>query len=69
MNEHQVAVAGSGGVGMRALTIQFLQQQFVADYQLTIEDTYRISTYIESLETQTVMIKLICVVSCYISLI
>ena len=31
---------GNGGVGKSALTIQFVQRLFVADYDPTIEDSY-----------------------------
>jgi GTPase SAR1 family protein len=33
-----VAVVGSGAVGKSAITIQFIQNQFVEDYDPTIED-------------------------------
>jgi Ras-related protein M-Ras len=37
---HKLVVVGDGGVGKSALTIQFIQKQFVADYDPTIEDSY-----------------------------
>lgn len=37
---HKLVVVGDGGVGKSALTIQFVQKQFVADYDPTIEDSY-----------------------------
>uniref|UniRef100_A0A914C604 Uncharacterized protein n=1 Tax=Acrobeloides nanus TaxID=290746 RepID=A0A914C604_9BILA len=36
----KLVVVGSGGVGKSALTIQFVQQYFVTDYDPTIEDSY-----------------------------
>ncbi|KAJ3434731.1 ras gtpase-related [Anaeramoeba flamelloides] len=36
-----LAVVGTGGVGKTALTIQFLQNQFITSYDPTIEETYR----------------------------
>ena len=37
----QLAVFGGGGVGKSAITIQFTQLHFVADYDPTIEDNYK----------------------------
>lgn len=36
-------VVGGGGVGKSALTIQFSQNQFVDEYDPTIEGMYRVS--------------------------
>ncbi|VDP40427.1 unnamed protein product [Soboliphyme baturini] len=36
----KLVVVGNGGVGKSALTIQFIQQYFVTDYDPTIEDSY-----------------------------
>ncbi|KAJ3446778.1 ras-like protein [Anaeramoeba flamelloides] len=42
MNQRiRIVVAGSGGVGKSAITIQFLQGKFVEEYDPSIEDTYR----------------------------
>lgn len=36
----KLVVVGDGGVGKSAITIQFFQKLFVADYDPTIEDSY-----------------------------
>jgi len=37
----QIVVVGSGGVGKSALTIQYVQNVFVEEYDPTVEDSYR----------------------------
>lgn len=41
LREYKLVVVGGGGVGKSALTIQFIQSQFVDEYDPTIEDSYR----------------------------
>uniref|UniRef100_A0A1I7RU31 small monomeric GTPase n=2 Tax=Bursaphelenchus xylophilus TaxID=6326 RepID=A0A1I7RU31_BURXY len=41
MTEYKLVVVGDGGVGKSALTIQLIQNQFVVEYDPTIEDSYR----------------------------
>ena len=41
MPEYKLVVVGGGGVGKSALTIQLVQNHFVAEYDPTIEDSYR----------------------------
>lgn len=41
MTEYKLVVVGAGGVGKSALTIQLIQNQFVDEYDPTIEDSYR----------------------------
>lgn len=37
---HKVVLMGSGGVGKSALTIQFMYEEFQADYEPTRADCY-----------------------------
>mmetsp|Transcript_1811 Transcript_1811/g.2322 ORF Transcript_1811/g.2322 Transcript_1811/m.2322 type:complete len:197 (+) Transcript_1811:125-715(+) len=39
--EHKLVIVGGGGVGKSALTIQFIQNHFIIEYDPTIEDSYR----------------------------
>jgi len=47
MTEYKLVIVGGGGVGKSALTIQFIQNQFVDEYDPTIEDSYRRSVNID----------------------
>ncbi|KAL5457743.1 hypothetical protein EMCRGX_G035033 [Ephydatia muelleri] len=40
MTEYKLVVVGAGGVGKSAITIQFIQNHFINDYDPTIEDSY-----------------------------
>jgi len=48
MTEYRVCVCGSGGVGKSAITIRFIQGNFVAKYDPTIEDSYRKATTVDN---------------------
>jgi len=39
-SNYKLVVVGGGGVGKSAITIQFIQNHFVTDYDPTIEDSY-----------------------------
>eukprot|EP01129_Flabellula_baltica_P006493 TRINITY_DN2435_c0_g1_i3.p1 TRINITY_DN2435_c0_g1~~TRINITY_DN2435_c0_g1_i3.p1 ORF type:complete len:188 (+),score=33.67 TRINITY_DN2435_c0_g1_i3:66-629(+) len=44
--EYKLIVVGTNGVGKSALTIQFIMNKFIPDYDPTIEDSYRKQTAI-----------------------
>eukprot|EP01121_Diplochlamys_sp_Union-15-3_P006480 TRINITY_DN16976_c0_g1_i1.p1 TRINITY_DN16976_c0_g1~~TRINITY_DN16976_c0_g1_i1.p1 ORF type:complete len:195 (-),score=36.62 TRINITY_DN16976_c0_g1_i1:46-630(-) len=46
--EYKIVVVGAGAVGKSALTIQFVKQHFVDEYDPTIEDNYRRQVMIDS---------------------
>ncbi|KAH3744251.1 Ras GTPase [Pelomyxa schiedti] len=46
--EYKLVVVGGGGVGKSALTIQFMQNNFIEEYDPTIEDSYRKPAAIDS---------------------
>jgi GTPase KRas protein len=46
--EYKLVCLGSGGVGKTALTIQFTTNQFIEDYDPTIEDNYRKQTVVDN---------------------
>jgi len=48
MTEYKLVVVGSGGVGKSALVIQLVQNQFVDEYDPTIEDSYRKQVVIDN---------------------
>eukprot|EP01088_Endostelium_zonatum_P007959 TRINITY_DN20459_c0_g1_i1.p1 TRINITY_DN20459_c0_g1~~TRINITY_DN20459_c0_g1_i1.p1 ORF type:complete len:198 (+),score=44.51 TRINITY_DN20459_c0_g1_i1:139-732(+) len=41
MGSYRIAILGVGGVGKSAITIQFIQHQFITNYDPTIEDSYQ----------------------------
>ena len=47
MASYKIVVLGGGGVGKSALTIQLVQQNFIEEYDPTIEDSYRKQTNID----------------------
>ncbi|CAL4173348.1 unnamed protein product, partial [Meganyctiphanes norvegica] len=49
---HKVIMVGPGGVGKSALTIQFMYDEFVEDYEPTEADTYRKKYVLDGEEVQ-----------------
>uniref|UniRef100_A0A915EQK2 Uncharacterized protein n=1 Tax=Ditylenchus dipsaci TaxID=166011 RepID=A0A915EQK2_9BILA len=45
--EYKLVVVGDGGVGKSSLTIQLVQNQFIEDYDPTVEDSYRKEVFID----------------------
>merc|ERR1712196_4064 len=51
-NVHKIIMVGSGGVGKSALTLQFMYDEFVEDYEPTKADSYRKKVVVEAEECQ-----------------
>lgn len=49
---HKIIMVGSGGVGKSALTLQFMYDEFVEDYEPTKADSYRKNVTVQSEECQ-----------------
>uniref|UniRef100_UPI00358F589F ras-related protein Ral-A isoform X1 n=2 Tax=Myxine glutinosa TaxID=7769 RepID=UPI00358F589F len=49
---HKVIMVGSGGVGKSALTLQFMYDEFVEDYEPTKADSYRKPVVLDGEEVQ-----------------
>ncbi|XP_055371260.1 ras-related protein Ral-a isoform X2 [Condylostylus longicornis] len=49
---HKVIMVGSGGVGKSALTLQFMYDEFVEDYEPTKADSYRKRVVLDGEEVQ-----------------
>lgn len=52
MDVYKVIMVGSGGVGKSALTIQFMYDEFVEDYEPTKADSYRKKVILDNQEIQ-----------------
>lgn len=52
MGLHKVIMVGSGGVGKSALTLQFMYDEFVEDYEPTKADSYRKKVVLDGDECQ-----------------
>lgn len=50
--QYKVIVSGSGGVGKSALTLQFMYDEFVEDYEPTKADSYRKRLVLDGQEVQ-----------------
>ncbi|CAH8520240.1 unnamed protein product [Schistosoma turkestanicum] len=48
----KIAIVGSGGVGKSALTLQFMYNEFVEDYEPTKADSYRKTTVLDGAQLQ-----------------
>jgi len=49
---HKVIMVGSGGVGKSALTLQFMYDEFIEDYEPTKADSYRKKLMLDNDEVQ-----------------
>lgn len=49
--EYKLVIVGGGGVGKSALTVQFIQNHFINEYDPTIEDSYRKQVNIDGTQT------------------
>lgn len=49
---HKIIMVGSGGVGKSALTLQFMYDEFVEDYEPTKADSYRKNVTVQAEECQ-----------------
>ncbi|XP_065665879.1 ras-related protein Ral-A isoform X2 [Hydra vulgaris] len=49
---HKIIMVGSGGVGKSALTLQFMYEEFVEDYEPTKADSYRKKVTLKGEECQ-----------------
>jgi len=49
---HKIIMVGSGGVGKSALTLQFMYEEFVEDYEPTKADSYRKKVTVNEEECQ-----------------
>jgi small GTP-binding protein len=47
--DYQVVLVGGGGVGKSAISIQYISNQFIEDYDPTIEDSYRKQAVVDEL--------------------
>jgi len=56
MKEYKIVVLGGGGVGKSALTIRLVSDEFLEEYDPTIEDSYRKQC---ELDGQTVMLDVL----------
>jgi len=51
-NVHKIIMVGSGGVGKSALTLQFMYDEFVEDYEPTKADSYRKNVTVDDEDCQ-----------------
>ncbi|EGD76095.1 transforming protein ral [Salpingoeca rosetta] len=52
MSTHKLIVVGDGGVGKSAITLQFMYEEFVEDYEPTKADSYRKKITLDGEECQ-----------------
>lgn len=53
----QVVVLGSGGVGKSAITVRFMSNMFVDNYDPTIEDSYRKQIVVEGIPKDRIKVQ------------
>lgn len=55
--EYRVVVLGSGGVGKSAITVRFMSNMFVDNYDPTIEDSYRKQIVVEGIPKDRIKVQ------------
>lgn len=59
--EHKIVIFGSGATGKSALTIQFILNHFIFEYDPTIEDSYRKQVQIDGTTCLVDVLDTVCI--------